>query len=92
MPPRACEREMTDVAMEAAKGFEGPPKERIWYLMEQVMSAGMARLDLAFLHWSQPDTDARRIFKHVLKRGFLSLPGCFQRPGFPKNRLELATE
>ena len=83
------EREMTDAAIEAAKGFEGPPKERIWYLMEQVMSTGMARLDLAFWHWSQSDADARRIFKRVLRKRFSFAAWMFSEAGFSKEQAKI---
>jgi len=83
------EREMTDAAIEAAKEFEGPPKERIWYLMEQVMSAGMARLDLAFWHWAQSDTDANRVFKRVLKKRFSFAAWMFSEAGFSKEQAKI---
>ena len=38
------EREMTDKAIEAARNFQGPPEERIWNLMEQVMDLKFAIL------------------------------------------------
>ena len=83
------ELEMTDAAIEAAKGFEGSPEERIWHLMEQVMSSGMARLDLAFWHWSQSDVDARRIFKRVLKKRFSFAAWMFSEAGFSEEQAKI---
>ena len=40
---------MTNAAIEAEKLIE-PPEERIWRLMEHVMTAGLARFDLAIWH------------------------------------------
>jgi len=80
------EREMTDVAIEAARAFEGLPGERIWHLMEQVMSTGMAHLDLAFWHWAQSDADARRIFRRVLKKRFLFASWMFSEAGFSEEQ------
>ena len=83
------EREMTDTAIEAAKSFEGPPEERIWCLMKQVMSTGMAGLDLAFWHWAQSDADASRIFKRVLKKRFSFAAWMFSKAGFSEEQAKI---
>jgi AcrR family transcriptional regulator len=80
------EREMTDAAIEAAKRFDGPPRERIWRLMEQVMSGEMARLDLAFWHWARSDTEAGRIFKRVLDKRFSFATWMFSEAGYAKTQ------
>ena len=82
------EREMTDVAIEAAKRFEGTPKERIWLLMEQVMDVGMARYDLAIWHWAQSDAAAQRVFRRTLEKRFAFAKWMFMDAGFDNARAE----
>lgn len=83
------EREMTDAAIEAAKEFTGSPVERIWRLMEQVMTTGLASLDLAFWHWSQTDASASHVFKQVLKKRFAFAAWMFSQAGFSKKQAEI---
>ncbi len=83
------EREMTDAAIEAAKHFAGPPKERIWRLMEQVMSIGLARYDLAIWHWAQMDSNANRVFKRSLKKRFTFAAWMFSEAGFSHEQAEI---
>jgi len=82
------EREMTDAAIEAAKGFDGPPEERIWRLMEQVMTIGMARYDLAFWHWGQSDAAAQTVFLRTLNKRFAFAKWMFEQVGFSKTQAE----
>ena len=82
------EREMTDAAIEAAKHFEGSPEERIWRLMEQVMTAGLARLDLAFWHWGQSDAAAQTVFLRTLNKRFAFAKWMFGQVGFSKIQAE----
>ena len=82
------EREMTDAAIEAAKHFEGSPEERIWRLMEQVMTAGLARLDLAFWHWGQSDAAAQTVFLRTLNKRFAFAKWMFEQVGFSKTQAE----
>ncbi len=83
------EREMTDAAIETAKEVPGPPKERIWHLMDQVMTDGMARYDLAIWHWSQSDSKARRVFKRALKKRFSFATWMYSEAGFPNEQAEI---
>jgi len=76
------ELEMTDAAIVAAKGFQGPPKERIWRLMEQVMASGMARFDLAIWHWAQSDATIQKIFKRAIDKRFAFAAWMFKQIGF----------
>ena len=82
------EREMTDAAIEAAKHFDGTPEERIWRLMEQVMTAGLARLDLAFWHWGQSDAAAQTVFLRTLNKRFAFAKWMFEQVGFSKTQAE----
>ena len=82
------EREMTDAAIEAAKHFDGTPEERIWRLMEQVMTAGLARLDLAFWHWGQSDAAAQKVFLRALNKRFAFAKWMFEQVGFSKTQAE----
>lgn len=81
------EREMTDAAMEFAKSIE-PPKERIWCLMEHVMSAGLARFDLAIWHWAQTDAGARKAFRRTLRKRFAFAKWMFMQAGFSEPQAE----
>ena len=82
------EREMTDTVIEAAKRFEGSPKERIWRLMEQVMATGMAHFDLAFWHWAQSDAVAQTVFQRTLDKRFAFARWMFVEAGFSKVQAE----
>jgi AcrR family transcriptional regulator len=81
------EREMTDVAIEAAKVIE-PPRERIWRLMQQVMTSGLARYDLAIWHWAQSDKAAKKIFKRTLNKRYAFAKWMFEEAGFSKAQAE----
>ncbi len=81
------EREMTDAAMEFAKSIE-PPEERIWRLMEHVMSAGLARFDLAIWHWAQTDAGARTAFRRTLGKRFAFAKWMFMQTGFSESQAE----
>jgi len=76
------EREMTDAAIEAGNNFVGLPEERIWNLMEQVMSAGFARYDLAIWHWAQSDVTAQAVFQRALEKRFNYSKWMFMEAGF----------
>jgi AcrR family transcriptional regulator len=84
------EGEMTDAVIVAAKGsIGGPPEERIWHLMEQVMTTGMARYDLAFWHWAQTDAAVLKIFRRVLDKRFAFAAWMFKEAGFSKTQAEV---
>jgi len=83
------EREMTDIAIDAAKKMEGPPKERIWSLMKQVMSTGLARFDLAIWHWAQTDEAAQATFQRTLEKRFAFAAWMFKEAGFSKTQAEI---
>ena len=82
------EQEMTNAAKIAAQHFEGSPKERIWHLMEQVMTVGMANYDLALWHWSQSDPAAKMVFQRALNTRFSFASWMFQEAGFSKIEAE----
>jgi AcrR family transcriptional regulator len=82
------EREMTDKAIEQAKHFAGPPKERILQLMEQVMATGMARYDLAIWHWAQSDEAVATVFQRALDKRFAFAAWMFGQAGFSKIQAE----
>ena len=81
-------REMTDAAIEAAKRVEGPPKERIWQLMNQVMDDGLARFDLAIWHWAQSDAAAKTAFQRSVANRFEFAIWMFREAGFSKSQAE----
>ena len=80
------EREMTDAAILAARQYGGPPVERILYLMETVMTKGLARYDLPIWHWAQSDARASRVFKRMLKKRFSFAEWMFAEAGFSKEQ------
>jgi len=82
------EHEMTDAAIAAAREFPGPPAERIFFIMEKVMTHRLARYDLAIWHWAQSDTNANRVFKRVLKKRFSFAAWMFAQAGFSKEQAE----
>ncbi len=83
------EREMTDAAIEAAKKISAPPEERIWRLMDEVMTQGMARYDLAIWHQAQSDALADRVFKRVLEKRFSFAAWMFSQAGFAEEQAEI---
>jgi len=82
------EREMTDVAIEAAKKIKVPPEIRVWKLMEQVMETGMAKFDLAISHWAQNDAMADVVFHRALEKRFSFATWMFLELGFDKLQAE----
>jgi len=83
------EREMTDAAIAAAREFSGPPAERIFFIMEMVMTHSLARYDLAIWHWAQADINANRLFKRALKKRFTFAAWMFAEAGFSKEQAEI---
>ena len=83
------EREMTDTAIEAAKHFEGTPKERIWRLMEQVMATGMAQFDMAIWRLAQSDAALQTVFKRPLDKRFAFAMWIYKEAGFSEAQAEV---
>ena len=83
------EREMTDVAIEAARQFSGPPDKRILFIMETVMADNLARYDLPIWQWAQSDTRASRVFSRVLKKRFSFAVWMFSEAGFSRKQAEI---
>ena len=83
------EQEMTNAAKTAAKAFQGSPEDRIWNLMEQVMSVGMASFDLAVWHWAQSDPKAKIVFQRALDTRFNFAAWMFKQVGFNKAQAEV---
>ena len=79
---------MTDKAIEQAKQFDGPPKDRILLLMEQVMATGMAKYDLAIWHWAQSDASVQTVFERTLEKRFAFAAWMFKQAGFSKVQAE----
>ena len=83
------EREMTDVAIETARQFEGPATDRILGLMGGVMTDRMARYDLPIWQWAQSDARASRVFNRVLKKRFSFAAWMFSQAGFSREQAEV---
>jgi AcrR family transcriptional regulator len=80
------EREMTDVAIAAARAFEGPPLDRIFGLMREVMMSKLARYDVAVQHWALSDRRAARVFRRAVKKRFEFAAWMFEQVGFPEDQ------
>ena len=83
------ERTMTDAAIEEARRFEGPPKERILFLMTRVMVDDLAGYDLPIWHWAQSDIGARRVFQRALDKRFAFAAWMFLEAGFSQQQAEI---
>lgn len=83
------EREMTDIAIETARQYPGPPAERIFYIMDTVMTDKLARYDLPIWLWSQSDVKASHVFKRVLKKRFEFAAWMFTQAGFSRKQAEI---
>lgn len=83
------EHELTDVAIEAARHFEGPAADRILDLMENVMAGKLARYDLPIWQWAQSDTRASRAFNRALKKRFEFAAWMFSQAGFSREQAEV---
>jgi AcrR family transcriptional regulator len=83
------EEAMTDAAIVAVRNIIGPPEERIWRLMEQVMTTGMARYDLAIWHWAQTDAAVQKSFQRALNKRFTFAAWMFKEAGFSETQAEV---
>ena len=83
------EREMTDAAITAATPYPGSPTERIFYLMDTVMTAGLARYDLPIWQWAQSDAHASRVLKRAVKKRFSFAAWMFTEAGFSREQAEI---
>ena len=83
------ERAMTDSAIEAAQAYEGPAKDRILFLMTQVMVENLAGYDLPIWHWAQSDKKAGKTFERTLQKRFDFAAWMFRQAGFSKQQAEV---
>jgi AcrR family transcriptional regulator len=82
------ESEYTDAAIGAGKQFSGSATERIYFVMETVMTRGLARYDLPIWQWAQSDAKANRIFRRALKKRFRFAAWMFSEAGFSEEQAE----
>lgn len=83
------ERETTDVAIDEARQFDGPPADRILFIMEAIVKANLAKYDLPIWHWAQSDANAKRVFQRVLRKRFSFAAWMFSEAGFPNEDAEV---
>lgn len=83
------EREMTDAAIEAAKQYAGSAADRIFYVMDTVLTDSLARYDLAIWQWARSDAKAKRVFRRVLQKRFAFATRMFSEAGFSKAQAEI---
>ena len=76
------ERELTDVMMESAKAFSGPPEDRILNLMLQVIEEDAAVYDHSIAVWARNDPSARAVFERTLHKRFDFSAWMFKQCGF----------
>jgi hypothetical protein len=57
--------------------------------MKQVMSAGLAKYDLAIWHWAQTDEAAQATFQRTLEKRFAFAAWMFKQAGFSKTQAEI---
>jgi AcrR family transcriptional regulator len=77
------ERELTDVVMNAAKAYVGPPEDRILNLMLQVIEEDAAIFDHAISVWARKDPAAREVYERTLRKRFDFSRWMFKQAGFP---------
>ena len=82
------EHEMTDVAMDTARRFPGTAQERIYRLMEGVMTNSFARYDLTIWLWAQSDAEVAKVFQRVLTKRFEFAAWMFAQVGFQPEQAE----
>jgi len=82
------EQSMTYLPIEEAKRFEGSPKDRILFLMKQIMAGDLAGYDLPIWLWAQSDEVAGRTFQRALKKRFAFCAWMFRQAGFSKRQAE----
>lgn len=83
------ENTMTDAAIAEAKKFQGPPKDRILFLMKRVMVDDLAGYDLPIWHWAQSDVAAGRVFQRALDKRFAFATWMFMETGFSNQQAEI---
>ena len=80
---------MTDKAIEVARNYQGPPEDRIWLLMEQVMDSGFAKYDVAIWHWAQTDPTAQKTFQRTIEKRFSFAAWMFAQVGFDQTQAKV---
>ena len=83
------ETETTDAAIQQARNFDGDPEQRVFLLMEAVVSSNLAKYDLSIWHWAQTDGNASAVFNRVLKKRFRFASWMFEQIGFDKKQAGL---
>ena len=78
------EHHLTDHIIRDAQAFTGPPPERIYKLMEQVIAEGAAEPDHAISVWSKTDDSVAQVFHRTVHRRFDFAAWMFAEAGFPK--------
>jgi len=78
----------TDIAIEEATCFEGPPEDRILLVMQRVMEGDLAGYDLPIWLWAQSDAGARKVFERALKKRFAFATSLFREAGFSRREAE----
>lgn len=79
------EHEQTDHIIRNARDFSGPPHERIYALMEQVIREGAAEPDHAIAVWSKSDPGAQEIYQRTLQRRHDFAAWMFAEAGFAED-------
>ncbi len=83
------EHEKTDVAIDKTRRFQGPPADRILFLMQEITKLNLARYDLPIWVWAQSDSKASAVFTRVLRKRFSFVSALFAQAGFSREQAEV---
>jgi AcrR family transcriptional regulator len=71
---------------ELSEAAETEPKERIWLLMDRVLTLGLAGRDPAIRTWARYDADAARVVRRVDRKRLHTVQGLFREAGFSEQQ------
>ncbi len=66
-----------------------PAKERIWFLMDQVISRDLSAYDPAIRAWARHDPEAAKVVRRVDRRRLATVTGLFREAGFSEEQAEV---
>ncbi len=76
------EQELTDAIVNAARSYDGPPEQRIWNLMMQVLEQDAAAPDHAISVWARSDPEVADVYQRTLQKRFDFARWMFEEAGF----------
>ena len=76
------EMDLTDRIIERSRAHDGPPQDRIFQLMTQVIENNAAGLDHAISVWAGRDPEIRRTFERTIRKRLQHAAWMFRQTGF----------